>query len=65
MAGRAVDALKVPDSLAGIREVVCQEASAILPVKDAREALRMPQANQAAPQLCQMRIRRTTFDSTI
>ena len=38
MAGGAVDALKVPDGLAGLREVVCQETTAVFPVKDAGEA---------------------------
>lgn len=33
----AVDALKVPDGLAGFRKVVCEEATTILTVKDASE----------------------------
>ena len=37
MAGGAVDALKVPDGLASLWEVVCQEASTILTVKDPSE----------------------------
>ena len=37
MARRAVDALEVPDGFAGLGEMVCQEPSPILPVKDACE----------------------------
>ena len=34
MAGGAVDALKIPDGLASIWEVVCQKTSTILTVED-------------------------------
>ena len=37
MAGGAIDALKVPDGLASFREMVCQEATTVLSVKDAGE----------------------------
>ncbi len=42
MAGCAVDAIEVPDGLGGIREVVCQEAAAIIAVEDAAEAPLVP-----------------------
>lgn len=42
MAGGAIDALKVPDGLAGFREMVCQEAATIFTVKDAGKAPLMP-----------------------
>lgn len=38
MAGGAIDALKIPDGLAGFREMVCEESTTVFTVKNASEA---------------------------